>query len=86
MDIFAGFDAVLANISNGVYTNEYDFQSHLWPVFNTVHDGHFRFLPDLLSKAITFRRPYGVVSVSIDGVAPPKVYAYRKLETLAWAR
>lgn len=29
------------------------------------------------SKAIGFRRPFPLVSVSLDGISPPKVYAYR---------
>lgn len=48
VDIMAGFADVLANISSKIYQNEYDFQAHLWKVVNSAHDGHFRFLPDLL--------------------------------------
>lgn len=76
MDILAGFDEVLANITSLKYRNEYDFQASMWKVVNSAHDGHFRFLPDLLSKAIGFRRSVGLVSVSLDGVESPKVYAY----------
>ncbi len=47
-DLRAGFAAVIANISSGVYENEYEFQAQLWKVVNSAHDGHFRFLPDLL--------------------------------------
>jgi hypothetical protein len=43
-------------------------------LFQSVHDGHFRFAPDLLSKAVQFRRPVSIVSVSMDGVEVPKVY------------
>lgn len=75
-DIRANFAQILANISAGVYTSEYDFQAHLLKTFNAVHDGHFRFAPDLLTKALAFRRPLPLVSVSIDGKADPKVYSY----------
>ncbi|CZR64528.1 uncharacterized protein PAC_14426 [Phialocephala subalpina] len=77
VDLKAGFAAVLANISSGVYETEYQFQASLWKVVNSAHDGHFRFLPDLLSKAIGFRRPLPLVSVSFDEVSSPKVYSYR---------
>ncbi|KUJ18450.1 uncharacterized protein LY89DRAFT_615243 [Mollisia scopiformis] len=76
VDLPSGFAAVIANISSGVYQTEYEFQVQLWKVVNSAHDGHFRFLPDLLSKAIAFRRPFPLVSVSFDGISSPKVYSY----------
>lgn len=48
VDIRAGFAAVIANITSRVYQTEYEFQAQLWKVVNSAHDGHFRFLPDLL--------------------------------------
>ena len=48
VDLKEGFAAVIANISSGVYETEYQFQASLWKVVNSAHDGHFRFLPDLL--------------------------------------
>lgn len=74
VDIWAEFDTILANIKGSKYSTEYEFQADLFRVFNLAHDGHFRFAPDLLSKAILFRRPISLVSVSIDGVSLPKVY------------
>jgi hypothetical protein len=47
-DIGAGLATVLANITSGAYKTEYEFQAQLWKVINSAHDGHFRFLPDLL--------------------------------------
>ncbi|TVY75827.1 Peptidase S41 family protein [Lachnellula suecica] len=78
-DLAAGFAAVIANISSGAYKTEYEFQASLWKVINSAHDGHFRFLPDLLSKAIAFRRPLSLVSVSLDGISSPKVYSYQDI-------
>jgi hypothetical protein len=43
-------------------------------LFQSVHDGHFRFAPDLLSTAVLFGRPVSIVSVSMDGVEVPSVY------------
>ncbi len=74
IDIWASLNTILANIKAGVYKNEHEFQTDLLKTFLAVHDGHFRFAPDLLSKALQFRRPVQVVSVSKDGVEVPKIY------------
>lgn len=74
VDIFTDLNTILANIKAGMYKNEHEFQTDLFTTFQAVHDGHFRFAPDLLSKALQFRRPVQVVSVSRDGVELPKVY------------
>lgn len=63
-----------ANISSGAYANEYEFMTNLWKVFNSAHDGHFRFLPDILDKALQFRRNVDLVSVSSDGFEIPKIF------------
>lgn len=76
VDIIAGFNEVAANISSGAYPNEYEFMANLWKVFNSAHDGHFRFLPDILVKALLFRRNVDLVSVSTDGFEIPKIYTH----------
>jgi hypothetical protein len=74
IDVYANFSLILNNIKSGHYSNEHEFQTHLFKTFQAVHDGHFRFSPDLLSKALLFRRPVEIVSVSRDGIEIPKVY------------
>jgi len=74
VDIWGNFKKILSNIESGIYPNEHAFQADLFASFNAVHDGHFRFLPDLLSKAVSFSRPVSLVSVSKDGVKLPKIY------------
>ncbi|POS88014.1 hypothetical protein EPUL_000389 [Erysiphe pulchra] len=74
VDVKAELNRVLKNIIQGKYANEHAFQMDLFQVFQSVHDGHFRFTPDLLGKTIQFRRPIGIVSVSRDGVEVPKIY------------
>jgi hypothetical protein len=69
---------ILSNIKSGKYANEHAFQADLFRTVNLVHDGHFRFAPDLLSKAVSFGRPFPVVSVSKDGIEVPKVYSCGK--------
>ena len=55
-------------------------------LFQGVHDGHFRFVPDLLSKAVQFRRPVSIVSVSMDGVEVPSVYVKGEFNLLSFKR
>jgi len=74
-DLLTGFNEVIANIKKGVYSNEYQFMTNLWKLVNSAKDGHFRFLPDLLSKALKFNRNVAIVSISMDGGAP-KIYTY----------
>ena len=47
----------------------------LWKLVNSAKDGHFRFLPDILSKALKFTRNIAIVSVSMDG-GSPKIYTH----------
>jgi hypothetical protein len=82
IDILAKLDSILNNITSGYYNNEHEFQTDLFKTFQAAHDGHFRFAPDLISKALQFRRPVQIVSVSRDGVELPKVYTRRK--QFAW--
>ncbi|KAH8599179.1 hypothetical protein B0O99DRAFT_591050 [Bisporella sp. PMI_857] len=74
IDIWGLFTKILSNIESGAYANEQEFQADLYRSFNSVHDGHFRFVPDLLSKAVSFFRPVSLVSVSKDGMELPKIY------------
>jgi hypothetical protein len=78
IDIYANFILILNNIKSGHYSNEHEFQVHLYKTFQAVHDGHFRFSPDLLTKALAFRRLVEIVSVSRDGTEVPKVYTKGK--------
>lgn len=79
IDLWARFDGILDSIKVGNYSNEYEFQVDLYNTFNAAHDGHFRFAPDLLSKAVAFRRPIQLVSVSRDGTELPKIYIRGKM-------
>ena len=78
IDIYANISLMLDKIQNGNYDNEHEFYTHLYKSFQAVHDGHFRFSPDLLSKALLFRRPAETLSVSRDGVERPKVHTKGK--------
>jgi hypothetical protein len=74
IDIYARLDLVLNNIKNGFCKNEHEFQIDLFKAFRAAHDGHFWFAPDLINRALQFRRPIQIVSVNRDGVEVPKAY------------
>lgn len=74
VDIKAELNRILSGIRDGKYANEHEFQIDLLLAVQSVHDGHFKFIPDLLGKALLFRRPVGLVSVSVDGSKIPRIY------------
>lgn len=44
--------------------------------------GHFRYLPDLLTAAMNFRRGnLALVSISLDGASPPDIYVLSDIRT-----
>jgi hypothetical protein len=74
IDVWAALDTIETNIQSGKYANEWEFQADVLKTYQAVHDGHFRFVPDLIGKTVQFRRPVAIVSVSQDGIEVPKVY------------
>ncbi|KAB8073593.1 hypothetical protein BDV29DRAFT_201751 [Aspergillus leporis] len=83
VDIWAELDKVYNNVQADAYDGEYEFQADLFKAFNLAHDGHFRFFPDLLTKALTFNRNVGLVSVSLNGKNKPEVYVHSDIATMA---
>jgi hypothetical protein len=83
VDIWAELDKVYNNVQADAYDGEYEFQADLFKAFNLAHDGHFRFFPDLLTKALTFNRNVGLVSVSLNGKNKPEVYVHCKIALLS---
>jgi hypothetical protein len=84
IDIYANLSLILDSIQSLNYNNEHEFQTHLYKTVQAVPDSHFRFSPDLLIKALFFRRLTEIVSVSRDGVKIPK--AYTKVNNFHWLR
>jgi hypothetical protein len=80
IDVIGSLREIIREIIKGGYDNEHEFQAELFQTFNAVHDGHFRFVPDLLNR-IAFRRRVQLVSVSRDGVELPRVYVKSELTT-----
>ena len=75
-DLPASFQAIQSKLVDGSYTNEYKFQADLFRTFNAAHDGHFRFFPDLLTRALRFSRNVGLVSVSLTGTDLPEIFVH----------
>ncbi|KAF2755789.1 hypothetical protein EJ05DRAFT_442160, partial [Pseudovirgaria hyperparasitica] len=48
----------------------------LYILTQSTHDGHFVYIPDVVSKIFNFGRPIPLVSVSKDGKSLPEPYAY----------
>lgn len=76
VDIYGELATIQAKLSNGSYANEYQFEFELYRVFQTAHDGHFRYSPTLVAGIFNFARPQPIVSVSVDGVSLPQLYLY----------
>jgi hypothetical protein len=74
-DFWSAFNAIEANVAHGAYDSEYDFGWDLYQSTQQLHEGHFRYLPDVVGL-FHFGRTTALVSVSEDGVDLPLVYAY----------
>lgn len=83
VDIFGGFDAIMANVTAGRFQSEYDFQMALSLLISSAHDGHYGFRPDVF-KAFSFRNDLAadLVSASVDGKQVPKLYNLGKPQNL----
>jgi hypothetical protein len=77
IDVIGSLKEIIREIKKGGYNNEHEFQAELFQTFNAAHDGHFRFVPDLLNR-VTFQRRVQLVSVSRDGIELPRVYVKSK--------
>ncbi|KAI9689307.1 MAG: hypothetical protein M1822_009957 [Bathelium mastoideum] len=76
VDVYAELSAIGTNITSGAYQSEYEFGFNIYKVFQTTHDGHFVYVPDIVGSFFTFGRTIPLVSVSQDGVSLPKQYVY----------
>ncbi|RDW57380.1 hypothetical protein BP5796_12830 [Coleophoma crateriformis] len=74
VDLVDAVTKIVNNLTNKAYSNEYAWQMDVFKTFMSARDGHFRFAGDLISRPIRFSRNVSVVSVSMDGVAIPKLY------------
>jgi hypothetical protein len=73
VDLLTGLQQLQDAVNRGVFANEYEFEASLQMLVQYAHDGHLYLNSGILS-VFTFASPYDVVSLSIDGIQPPKVY------------
>ena len=76
VDVYAELSQIGTNISSGAFKSEYEFGFSVYKTFQTTHDGHFVYVPDIVGSFFTFGRTIPLVSVSQDGVSLPKQYVY----------
>jgi hypothetical protein len=77
VDVNATLASIIANLQSGTgFANEYDLEFAIYRMFQTTHDGHFRYTPTLVGGVFAFGRPVPLVSVSSDGSSLPKPYVY----------
>lgn len=76
VDIIAGLDRIDSDIDVGNFKTEYDFGWALYILIQSAHDGHFSYIPDIVSQIFSWGRPVPLVSVSEDGQQLPAVFAY----------
>lgn len=73
VDLVAGLEYLQQQITAGVFQNQYDFEVSLQNLVYSAHDAHLSLVSGILA-AFSFGAPYGISSVSIDGIQIPKVY------------
>ncbi|KAH8680521.1 hypothetical protein BX600DRAFT_444595 [Xylariales sp. PMI_506] len=64
---------ITANVTKGIYQNQYEFEADVQRLTFAMHDSHVDLRSGILSP-FSFGSPYYVSSVSIDGKQLPKLY------------
>jgi hypothetical protein len=77
VDILAGLTDIGTKVSNGGYTNEYDFENDIAALLVKAHDGHLSFNGMAYAGAVRWRRSsqIALISASKDGTEIPRVWA-----------
>ena len=77
VDLLGGLEFLQSAVNGPVFRNEYEFEASLQALLYAAHDAHVDLYAGALA-AFNFGSPYDIVSVSLDGVALPKVYLASK--------
>ena len=77
VDLLEGLEHLQEAINNGTFHNEYEFEASLQTLLYAAHDAHVNLFAGVLA-AFSFASPYDIISVSLDGVKPPKIYIASK--------
>ncbi|KAI0439934.1 hypothetical protein F4803DRAFT_567961 [Xylaria telfairii] len=73
VDLVAGLNQLQQGIDDGVFTNQYQFESALQRLIYAAHDGHLWLDAGILA-VFSFASPQDLMSISLDGISEPKVY------------
>lgn len=73
VDVIAELGLIQNKISSGEYKNQYVFEADLQLLINRIHDAHVYLSAGILAP-FAFVSPFGLVSASKDGKAPPEIY------------
>jgi hypothetical protein len=76
VDLVGGLNAIADKIQGEEYSGEYEFGFELYKLFQSAHDGHLYFVPDVVNSLFQWYRPLPLVSVSDDGYNIPGVFTY----------
>ncbi len=75
-DFWPTFNNIDVKLSNAAYLGEWEFGIDMLRTFNSLHDGHTRYVMDVVGKVFSFRRAVGLLSISQDGSSLPQVYIH----------
>ncbi|KAE9370993.1 hypothetical protein N431DRAFT_441047 [Stipitochalara longipes BDJ] len=73
VDILGGLQEIRQNASVGAYSSQYTFDAAVADLVLQAHDGHFTYVPALLTT-FSYYNEMPLVSISEDGLALPEVY------------
>ena len=73
VDLVGGLSDLQTAVDAGQFQNEYQFEASLQALLTASHDLHMQLYAGALA-VFSFASPFDIVSVSLDGLQPPKVY------------
>ncbi|KAJ8116293.1 hypothetical protein OPT61_g2247 [Boeremia exigua] len=76
VDIWGGMAEIRSKVVTEAYHNEFEFGFDLYTLFQSTHDGHFVYIPDVIGTVFNWARPVPLVSISSDGKKFPKPFVY----------
>jgi hypothetical protein len=74
-DLLGGLDDIQKKAASEFYTNQYDFDAAIRELVNSAYDGHL-YVDLCTQQAFLWESNTPLVSISSNGTALPKVYAY----------
>lgn len=73
VDVAEGLAEIAANVAEGAYMSEYDFQTDIQALLISAKDDHLSFAGDV-TGVFSFLRTVSLVSASLDGAQIPQVF------------